>query len=195
MEFFLKNQKISTEKLNFIIAVCAILISAASFYATYLQADAANKQVKAMTLPLLQFSTGNWSPVLKKKQITFTLRNAGAGAAIIKDYRFIYKGNKYHSLDSYLKACCAKETDEFLQKIKNTNDTSLLTSRVINTVLAGQEENEFLMLTYADNNQPLWNKLNNERWKTKIEVCFCSLLDNCYVTQENNPAKPVEQCL
>ena len=41
--FFLR-----TENINFIVAISAVLISAASFYATYLQADAANKQVKAM---------------------------------------------------------------------------------------------------------------------------------------------------
>lgn len=32
-----------TERLNLIIAVCAVLISGASFYTTYLQANAAEK--------------------------------------------------------------------------------------------------------------------------------------------------------
>ena len=49
---------ISSQRLNLILALCAILISAASFYATYLQADSAEKQVKAMTLPLIGSDEG-----------------------------------------------------------------------------------------------------------------------------------------
>ncbi|MFC1690280.1 hypothetical protein ACFL07_11610 [Pseudomonadota bacterium] len=51
---------VSSERLNFIIAVCAILISGASFYATFLQANSAEQQVKAMTWPLIEFTHSNF---------------------------------------------------------------------------------------------------------------------------------------
>ena len=189
----MKDRKISSEKLNFIIALCAIFISAASFYATYLQADAANKQVKAMTLPLLQFSTGNWNSEQKQKRITFTLTNAGLGAAIIKNFNLIYLNKKYDSISRYLEACCRQEFIEVNKKLDN--DGGILTSKVNNTILAGQSKNRFITLANNNNIEVFWDKLNSERFKTKLEVCYCSLLDDCFISYENGISKPVEQCL
>jgi len=88
----LKNKGFTSEKLNFVLAFCAVLISAASFYATYLQAEAADKQVKAMTLPLLQYGTGNYKEEDREDIIYFTINNAGVVPALIKRLRFKYKG-------------------------------------------------------------------------------------------------------
>ena len=57
----LKQRKawFTNERLNLFLALCAI-ISAASFYATYLQANAAERQVKAATWPWLEVMTGNY---------------------------------------------------------------------------------------------------------------------------------------
>jgi len=51
----------TNERLNLFLALCAIIISAASFYATYLQASAAERQVKAATWPWLEVMTGNFN--------------------------------------------------------------------------------------------------------------------------------------
>lgn len=104
-----------------------MLISAASFYATYLQADAANKQVKAMTLPLLQFATGNWNTELERREITFTLKNAGLGAAIIKNFHFIYNKQEYSTYSEYFKACCEQEYAQMKKRADKSN-ISLVTS-------------------------------------------------------------------
>ena len=82
---------LSTERLSLVLAICAILVSVASFYATYLQADSAKKQVKAMTLPLLQFHHGNYAEQDDKQRLTFGLKNAGVGPAIIKSVMLKYK--------------------------------------------------------------------------------------------------------
>jgi hypothetical protein len=199
----LKGRKISSEKLNFIIAVCAILISAASFYATYLQADAANKQVKAMTMPLLQFGSGNWDEKDKENQLTFSLNNAGAGAAVIKNVDFYYKNKKYPSFEKFVEACCDPEYSQSLDKIRNMKNTTNsfsekdgfpMTSPVDNTVLVGGGKNEFFQMVLSEYNEGFWLKLNKKRSDLKTKVCFCSLLDDCYITSANGIAKPVEQC-
>jgi len=69
----------SSDRLNFILVLCAILISAASFYAIYLQANSAEKQVKVMTLPLLQFEHGNYDKEKVLRAIYFYIKNAGVG--------------------------------------------------------------------------------------------------------------------
>jgi len=199
----LKDAKISAQKLNFIIAVCAILISAASFYATYLQADAANKQVKAMTLPLLQFGSGNWDEVEKQNKLTFAFSNVGAGAAMIKNVNYYYRDKKYPSFNKFLEACCDPEYGQFLKKAKKTKQDhgvksagtvgSPKTRPVENTALIG--ENKFFQMVLTKYNESFWLKLNSERFHLTTEVCFCSLLDNCYISRENGIAKSVEQCL
>ncbi|PCI62599.1 MAG: hypothetical protein COB35_02935 [Gammaproteobacteria bacterium] len=200
----MKDRKISSEKLNFIVAVCAILISAASFYATYLQADAANKQVKAMTMPLLQFGSGNWDETDKENQLTFSLNNAGAGAALIKNVAFYYKNTKYLSLEKFMEACCDPEYSQFLDKMRNRSDKTdsfsekggfPMTRPIDNSVLVGGGKNEFFQMVLSQQNEKFWRKLNKERFHLKIKVCFCSLLDDCYITKENGVATPVDQCL
>ncbi|MDT8429359.1 MAG: hypothetical protein RQ757_11390 [Pseudomonadales bacterium] len=96
-----KNPILTSERLNLVIAICAILISAASFYATFLQADSAEKQVRAMTLPLLQFDHGNYNSNLNQRIIHFTLSNAGVGPAIIHSIQLAYRDDHHASLTTF----------------------------------------------------------------------------------------------
>lgn len=192
---------ISSEKLNLIIALCAILISAASFYATYLQADAAERQVKAMTLPLVQFTSGNWDNELREHELTLTLKNAGVGPAIIKRIDYKYQGKSYASLPEFYRACCEVEASEYFNRIKeNIKENKVetegiyITAPLINSILPGQEETPFLTFALAKENQKFWQKLNNERFHLTLKVCYCSLLGECYNTEKNGIVEPVEYC-
>jgi hypothetical protein len=40
----------------------------------------------------------------------------------------------------------------------------------------------------------LWRALNQERWKLDLEVCYCSLLENCYITEKPGQVQSVSQC-
>jgi hypothetical protein len=195
------NTGISSEKLNLIIAVCAIFISAASFYATYLQADAAERQVKAMTLPLIQFSSGNWDGEARKQTITLTLNNAGVGPAIIKRVDYKYQGKSYASLYAFYQACCKAETKAFFQTLRqnkknNTIDPEslYLTSPLLNSMIPGQEKIEFIKVLRSESNQDFWQKLDSARFDLTLKVCYCSLLGECYNTEKNGIVEPIDQC-
>ena len=81
---------LTNERLNLFLALCAIIISAASFYATYLQANAAERQVKAATWPWLEVMTGNFNEEKNSEEITFYIKNSGSGPAIIKYVKFFH---------------------------------------------------------------------------------------------------------
>ncbi len=196
-----KKAGISSEKLNLIIALCAILISAASFYATYLQADAAERQVKAMTLPLVQFSSGNWDNEARKQELTLTLKNAGVGPAIIKRVDYKYQQQSYSSLNAFYKACCSEEATEYFSRVKQNaemgkanTDGLYITTPLINSIIPGQEETPFLTFALTEDNQIFWQKLNDERFNLTLKVCYCSLLDECYNTEQNGIVEPIEFC-
>lgn len=190
---------ISGEILNLIIALCAILISAASFYATYLQADAAERQVKAMTRALVKFTSGNWDNELRKQELTLPLKISGVDPAIIKRIDYKYQGESYASLQAFYKACCQVEAASYFNKIKaNIRENKIetegiyFTSPLINSIIPGQEKTKFLTFALAKDNQVFWHKLNDERFYLTLKVCYCFLLGECYNTEKNVIVEPVE---
>ncbi len=189
--------KISSERLNFVLAVSAILISGASFYATYLQAISAEKQVKAMTMPLIQFSHGNYDDEEDRKAITFKLANAGVGPAVIRNVSFNYQNAEYASPSDFFNACCEVEWRNFKSKLdpnKEVYEDGLFSSPLVDSTIPGQSEYEFQKIYYSDVSKELWNKLNEERWDLELEVCYCSLLDECYTTEKAGIVTQTDMC-
>ncbi len=189
------NSKFSSERLNLIIAVCAILISGASFYATYLQADAANKQVKAMTLPLLQFAHGN-SLGDGNRVVNFSLKNAGIGPALIRSVEFKHQGKSFDNVFKLLNECCSDVVEKFYTQERKTNNElpQFITSPVVNTIIPGQENLVFLKFKYQPETQALWELLNEIRFEFAFEACYCSMLDECYITNEKAETTAIKQC-
>lgn len=189
------ESKSSGERLNFIIAVCAILISAASFYATYLQADAANKQVKAMTLPMIQYGHGN-AMGAGDRTINFSLKNAGVGPALIKWVAFTYQDQSYANVFQLLHDCCESVVLPFYTPEKQANNDipQFITSPLVNTIIAGQDNHVFLQFEYAEDTQVLWELLNDIRFDFGFNACYCSMLDECYTVNEQSSIKAVASC-
>ncbi len=187
--------KPSGERLNFIIAMCAILISAASFYATYLQADAANKQVKAMTLPMLQYGHGN-AMGDDEKVINFSLKNAGIGPALIRSVEFSYRDQAYPNIFMLLHDCCQSVVSKFYSQEKQAagNLPQFITSPVANTIIGGQDVHVFLKFKYAEDTSELWQLLNDIRFEFGFKACYCSMLDQCYVVDEKAIQQEVKAC-
>lgn len=180
--------------LEITLALCAILISIASFYATYLQASAAEKQVTAMTLPLLNFGHGNYSSEEKRAKVTYFINNVGVGPARIKSAHLVYEGQRYNALFDYFDACCKAEYKSAIEETKQNVNYGLLTSGIENRILLNGDDIRFIQLPKAEVNSALWNKLNDVRWKTEMEVCYCSLLDNCYWLKSQNEITETNSC-
>ena len=193
----MSGKRFSSQKLNLTLALCAVFISAASFYATYLQAKSAEQQVKAMTLPLLQYGTGNFELGTNKSVISFNLTNGGVGPAIVKTVIYKYKGKSTLNFFDYLKDCCSNELKEFnsnASKDLNITKGGYVTSPTYNVVVPAQDRLEFYKLYRGELNDSLWSKLNTERKYLTVQVCYCSLLDEWYITERKGGVEPVEAC-
>ncbi len=186
------------ERLNFIVALCAIMISGASFYATFLQANSAEQQVKAMTWPLIEFAHGNYDVEAREEDLTLTLRNAGVGPAIVKSVEFKHRKQSYASLNQFLNACCGEAYEQYAENVKqnqfNAAKWTLTTSPSSGIILPVNGEVDFLSMLKNENNNALWQKINEERWNLDLEVCYCSLLENCYVTDKPGQVMEVPAC-
>ena len=191
-------KSLSSEKLNFIIAVSAIAISAASFYATYLQARSADQQVKAMTYPLLQLEHGNFDLETQSEKLYFLLINSGVGPARVRDLSYSYDGATYQSLNDFLEACCQPEYEDY-KKLVRANDVSLegslITGAAANVILSAGDQLNLMTMVNTAKNKPLWNRINKERFRNfAVEVCYCSLLDQCYSLDAEQQVSEVEAC-
>ncbi|AWF79840.1 hypothetical protein BTJ40_02855 [Microbulbifer sp. A4B17] len=190
------------DRLNLVIAVSAIMISLASFYATYLQARAANQQVKIMTMPVIQFSHENYDEESNRNLITFNFHNAGSGPAILKSVSFKYKNTEYSSTHAFLQACCQEEHKMMMGKynknLKNHHpplDEGFQSSSEINgVIIPAQSEYPFYSLSRGTATSELWEKVDKERWNLSISACFCSPLGNCYESNSKKISMEVNQC-
>lgn len=190
-------EKESGSRVNFIIAICAMLVSLASFYATYLQAYSAEQQVKAMTFPLIQYTSGNYDLESRESVIDLNLVNDGVGPAIIKQVKYNYQNNDYADVWKFLQACCKKELEIFEnnRNLKATPiEAQILSSPASNVVLPINDRIRVLSLLRHESNAEFWDKLNKERSHLSVSVCYCSLLENCYVTENAGQIEEVEFC-
>lgn len=199
-----KKVLMTAERVNFILAVCAIVISAASFYATYLQANAAERQVKAATWPWLKFVTGNVNADRKTSEISFTLENSGTGPALIKYVKYTFQEDYFFDVNPLINACCTNlqafysTLRKLQEKTKNINFFSefgwMTTSHAHNTLLASGEEIKLLTLPKTKYNLDFWQKLDKARFQLDVSICYCSLLEQCFISNGRGKVNQVAQC-
>lgn len=188
------------EKLNLLIALCAVLISAASFYATFLQADAAEKQVRATTWPMLEYGHGNASDVDFEPWIYMTVTNGGVGPAHIQHFEYQWQGKTYGSIQAIIRDCCQSAISEVEQRIlaQEENEGNLVTGGITDSprgrVLSPGNKVYMYQLPKNDITQPIWDALNDVRWELEASACYCSVLEDCYVTNFTDPPVEVNQC-
>lgn len=178
----------SLDSLNLIIAVSAVLISAASFIATYIQSEASLKQVKAETWPYLQIDSGNYNSERREQIITYKVENAGVGPAALKQFEIRYKGKVVTDVLDLIEKCCAAERAEASGAALTTDSPSP------SIIPAGDDQLAFSM-HYMPETEKLWTALDKARWQLEARGCYCSLLDECFETDFKDEPKPVNRCV
>jgi hypothetical protein len=178
---------------DLILAGSAIFISVVSVFIsihhgqTMEKLVAANeKQVRASTLPILRFGTGN-SDSSDKADIYFDLTNGGTGPAIIEWLRIKWNGQPATGPRDLLKRCCATEPSQ------KTPPFSISTVSGA-TLPAGQSQIVF-SLRAEDAGPDLFKHLDRDvRPKIEAEACYCSVLDECWTTDFDTRPKLVPSC-
>ncbi|WP_417462639.1 hypothetical protein [Kordiimonas sp.] len=193
-----KRGRFSKDTLNLVVAVCAVLISAASFVATYLQSDAAYRQVKAETWPYLQLSSSNYDVQSDSKVISLNLENAGVGPAAVKSFTLFYDNQPVETVWHLMLACCAdKGTDRmtFVQSyIDGSPDAPIITSGVSGQIMPSGNGASLFIVPRDASNADLWDVFDKARHKLRGKACYCSLLGECYQTDFRSDPVEVKVC-
>ena len=158
------------------VGLCALCVSG---YTAYIQ----RQQVRAAVWPILQFDSSN------APDIHFTLANKGVGPAIIRDVILKVDGQP------------VKNWREALERILGPGEHHASESDMSGRVLAAGESMTVLTpfdprgkpLSFDESN-PLWVKMNKDRERITVEICYSSTLGECWTLRagESIPSTTTE---
>lgn len=168
--------------LDYLLGGAAVLISAISLQVAVSANRTQERMMAASTWPFVQYGTGNRLDD-GASAITFNLHNAGIGPARIHTVQVYYQDAAQPDAGALLRACC-----------QASGDLITITSNPERVLVPG-EEVSFLRYDQASADAAVWSALNRERFAVRLKVCYCSVLEDCWMldTSAGDP-KPTRQC-
>lgn len=170
---------------HFLIGLPALIASLALAYFAFVQADATQKMQTGGAMPFVTFGTSNaeedGDPI-----ISLSLTNNGMGPAILGPMEIRYRGKPIATPTGLLNSCCANAKGTQL---------SFATSPSTGIAIRPGESQRFLRLPRTAASETVWQAFNQERWKLDIRACYCSIYNDCWVTEGmQGLPKAVKKC-
>jgi hypothetical protein len=153
-----------------LVGLCALCVSA---YTAYVQ----RQQVRAAVCPILEFDSSN-APA-----IHYTVANKGVGPAIIRHVIVMVDGQPVRNWKEALEKILGPGEHLFSESDMSFHVIAAGESRTVFT--AHDPENN--PLNY-DRSNPLWLKMNKERLRVSVEICYCSTLGECWTLRASGLA-------
>ncbi|MEO0818285.1 MAG: hypothetical protein AAFX86_13395 [Pseudomonadota bacterium] len=175
-------------KVEFLVAVCALIVSAAAVWIAWDQARLLRTQQSASVWPLIQISQ---NPDYSGDEITYdlVLENAGIGPALIGSYQLGVPEMEDPSVVDFMGYLLPRETFPNAPHTYAEIDARVLRPGARITYISARWEDtpERTALFRAR----LEEYISGRRPLPEIEVCYCSLLDECWVSRsEQDDVKP-----
>jgi hypothetical protein len=145
------------------VGLCALCVSG---YTAYVQ----RQQVRAAVWPILEFGSSN------APDIHFTLANKGVGPAIIRNVIVKVDGQPVKNWYEVL--------DRLVGPGKHPGSENDMSSRVF---ASGESMTVFAPFDpdgkpiAFDKSNPLWVKMNKDRGRVTVEICYSSTLGECWI--------------
>ena len=168
------------------ISVASLLTSLQSEKSMHALVEQNTRLVSAQSTPLLMLDTGNMDAG-GKSVISMTISNVGTGPAQIAWFRVVdSQGADYSG-------------GNFYQRVVKLDPGAHFTSQQISATFmrSGDERSVFRWPKPVGSKSALaeWEKLNFTRFNLHASACYCSIFDECKITEfgESHP-KPVPSC-
>ena len=186
-----------------IVAVCVVVISVASLFVAVYQGRVMDRTLAASVMPIMDYSSGNFSEMHQDSRIELDVRNNGLGPAQVHYLAMSYQGEPSISLARLMADCCAPEgmsQDErqtYVGQILSGGHTNLITEIVGGRVFAPQQRIVFFAMPRPANPEALavWEAFDNARYDLELEMCYCSVLEDCWIARFPQQSRiAVDQC-
>lgn len=158
-----------------LVALCALTVSVCSLAMMVYEASLERKAQKAAIWPHLSV---NYSKT--PKSFGFSIKNSGIGPARIESVRVSFKSTSVPNWHGLLELLNGKP---YSQNIL----TTYLEARVVSA-------NENIDILKTDRSKEV-DKLIEQLRDIEISICYCSVFDDCWITQKNsNKPLPIASC-
>lgn len=160
-------------------SAAAIIISLAALSVSYLEVSTATRAAKAEAWPYLDISN-SYNP----EGFEYRIINKGTGPAIIQSILLSYDGKRYERFDPMV-VDIVGEADAFGYERFRTTGTRP-------SVVSPEEERNLFAVDWDPASRRVSEELEQ---KLVIEVCYCSVFEDCWITQRGQiKPTPVAQC-
>lgn len=170
---------------HFLIGLPALIASLALAWFAFVQADATQKMQTGGVMPFVTFGTSNGDEE-GNQDISLSLTNNGVGPAILGPIEIRYEGKPISTPVELLRSCCAKTEARALRF--STSPSTGIAVRPGETI-------EFVSFPRTPATEKVWQIFNKERWKLQVRACYCSIFNDCWITEGmQGLPKPVNKC-
>lgn len=132
-------------------------------------AQANARLVQANSWPLLQFATGNANDT-GQPEITLKVENAGVGPA------------KLMSLEIFLGEQRIRTPRDLTKLLDASVDRPQLSLGVTLPVVLRAGDSQLILGLRREGQEAMWDKLNTARFELRFRACYCSVFDECWVS-------------
>ena len=132
-------------------------------------ADENARLVQANSWPLLQFTTGNANDK-GEPEITLNVENAGVGPA------------KLISLEIFHGDQRIRTPRDLVQALDPATTRPQLSLGLTHPVSVRAGDSQLLIGLKRQGQETFWDKLNTARFELRFRACYCSVFDECWVS-------------
>jgi hypothetical protein len=161
------------------IAAAALFVSAVSLWVGVRTEYANEELVAGSTWPFVQVQISNADPD-GNLDLKFDVVNTGVGPAKIESFELFWRGKQFRSSSELLMRCCGYKIVKATSP-EAKHHTPLITGGVQGIVLRPGESEEFIRYKLNADNLAVWTALNREREQMSFHMCYCSVLDQCWL--------------
>jgi hypothetical protein len=145
-------------------------------------AEANARLVQANSWPLLQFATGNANET-GQREITLEIENVGVGPA------------KVISLEIFLGERRIRTPRDLIQSLEPGAGRPQLSLGMALPMVVRAGDDALILGLKREGQEALWDKLNAARFELRFRACYCSVFDECWVSDLTTVSpQRVEQC-
>ena len=186
-----------------VIAVSVVVISVASLFVAVYQGQVMDRTLAASVMPIMDYTTGNFSDEHQDSRIELEVRNNGLGPAQVHYLTLSYQGEPITAPERFIPQCCApedmspEEQEHHIRELFRSGRLSLLTDIVGGRVFAPQQRVVFATMTRPEDPDSLavWEAFNQARHQLELEICYCSVLEDCWTARfPQQDRTPVARC-
>ena len=183
--------KTGHSKLDLVIALSAIFISAVSLAVAVEHGRTERDLVAANSWPFLRETLSN--DYNGRHDVVVGLSNGGVGPAKLHSLEVSYEGKQVSSALALLRLCCGLGSSP--SDIHRALPSGLIRSSVDETVLRPGEENQVIVVHRNASAPEVPERLAASLLKIGFKACYCSVLDECWTSDlRSTRTRRVREC-